>query len=171
MTDEERLRHAIDLVAPHLDEPAATWLGGWIDPPVLPPLPAGHAVRLVYALPATRVAGLAPWRDAAERWGETPDGVPLHVLAMEASTWARLVLRGHLPTHATLARTPVECVPGALQRLRGRIDPDALRAAHAEWGEDAAWIDVASGLARSADPGHDRRAALDEWLASVRPIR
>lgn len=91
-------------------------LGGWVDAPVLPPLLDGRrALRLVYAYPAIRLSTLRHWRDEVEL---EVDGV--HVVAMEASKWARLLLKQHAPTLDVVQLAPASgSAPevGALQRL------------------------------------------------------
>lgn len=70
---------------------------GWIDATVAPPLPSPwRAVRLVFALPPDRVAGLRHWRHEAETWADEPG---VHIVAIEASVAARAVLVGE-PTIA-----------------------------------------------------------------------
>ncbi len=91
-------------------------LGGWVDAIVVPPLIDGRrAVRLVYAFPAMRVATLRHWRDEVEL-----DEGDLHVVAMEASKWARLLLKQHAPTLDVVRGAPAAgSAPEvlALQRL------------------------------------------------------
>jgi len=116
-------------------------VAGWIDARVHPDLPAPwRAVRLVFALPAERVAGLRHWRHEAETWS---DAAGWHVVAVEASVAARAVLVGEPTLADWAAGTPLhgaaECaglldagdadsgarferVEAWLQQVRGTLD-------------------------------------------------
>lgn len=89
-------------VAPKFGE-GVRLIGGFVGGPVVPPLPEQWLdVRLVVALPAERIAGLRAWRDSITMVVKTEDGTSLQVNAREAGTWARMMLRGHGGTLATI---------------------------------------------------------------------
>ena len=99
----------------------------------------GARVRLVYAFPSIRFATLRHWRDEAEYL----DG-GLHVVALEASKWARLLLKRHRATGDTSARLPeVASSSGSLLR------------------------DLNADLA-GATSAPQRFALVDAWLEAVR---
>lgn len=77
--------------------PDARVVGGWDGPRVTPPLLSARAMRLIFVWPSETIAGLKPWRDGYEMLVEV-DGVDVHVVAHEASKWARLALKQHAPT-------------------------------------------------------------------------
>jgi len=98
----ELVERGFAAVAPKFGE-GVRLIGGFVGGPVLPALPAGWIdVRLVVALPAERIAGLRPWRDSITMVVKTETGQTLQVNAREAGTWARMILRGHGGTLATI---------------------------------------------------------------------
>ena len=139
MSDAVAIADAVTArVAELIGEPCAV-IQAWIEPAtgVSP-----RVVRAVYALPHHRVAGLRTWRDEGE--GEATDVLGGGVLvALEASKWARLVLKGHGPTLASSQ------LPGV---LAGPLVTELAELAAA----------VAAG---SAAGSFD---ALDRWLAACR---
>ena len=98
----ELVERGFAAVAPKFGE-GVRLIGGFVGGPVVPPLPEGWLdVRLVVALPAERIAGLRPWRDSITMVVKTETGQTLQVNAREAGTWARMILRGHGGTLATI---------------------------------------------------------------------
>jgi hypothetical protein len=84
--------------------PEAIPIIGWSGVAAVPPLPSPWcAIRLIFALPASRVASLRHWRHEAEVW---TDDAHLHVVAVEASVAARTLLVGE-PTVAQWAQGQV----------------------------------------------------------------
>lgn len=135
-------------------------VGVWSGAPALPP---AELTRLVYALPSRRVATLRHWRDEDE-WIADIDGTRHHVVAIEASKHARLLLKSHPPTLSCAAR-PADVDPHGLTDdlptlARGLWDARALAwCAHA--GIDPPAASAASGAG-------DRHARVEQWLVRVR---
>ena len=137
-----------------LGEPAtviAAWwsrMGASIDGPA--PL-----LRVVYAFDAARLAGLRHWRDEVE--GPLRDAEADHgawVVAMEASKWARLLLKRQ---------------GGALWTALGPAAFDTVDAAPLAALAAGLWDAVALQAARpAAPPLADPFDAVDAWLTSVR---
>lgn len=114
----------------------ATWAG---------PAPGmAHQAAALVAYPAARLAGLRHWHD--EPVLPPPHG---EVLAMEASKWARLALKGHAGAIATMSAAPA-------------YDPR---------GEAAALGAIARRCADGADGalvGQARFDVLNAWLETLR---
>jgi hypothetical protein len=144
-------------------------IGGFVGGPVFPALPAGWVdVRLVVALPAERIAGLRPWRDSISRVVKTEGGRTLHVNAREAGTWARMMLRGHGGTMATISQGHIEGDLGLLGSMQGIV----LRC----WTEETLSYFDAAGLPhppwndwQARAPSYEGRLNLVEhWLSECR---
>ena len=155
-------------VAPKFGE-GVRLIGGFVGGPVVPPLPEGWLdVRLVVALPAERIAGLQPWRDSITRVVKTEDGRTLQVNAREAGTWARMMLRGHGGTLATIHNGRAAGNHRLLIAMGGIV----LRC----WTEETLSFFDAAGLPKpgwndwqARAPSYEGRLSLVEhWLSECR---
>lgn len=144
-------------------------IGGFVGGPVLPALPAGWVdVRLVVALPVERFAGLRPWRDSITMTVPADNGMTLHVNARDVLTWARMMLRGHGGTMATISQGRMEGDLGLLGMMEGIV----LRC----WTEETLSYFDAAGLPhppwndwQSRAPSYEGRLSLVEhWLSECR---
>jgi hypothetical protein len=155
-------------VAPKFGE-GVRLIGGFVGGPVLPALPAGWVdVRLVVVLPVERFAGLRPWRDSITKVVKTDNGQTLQVNAREAGTWARMILRGHGGTMATISQGQIEGDLGLLGSMQGIV----LRC----WTEETLSYFDAAGLPhppcndwQARAPSYEGRLSLVEhWLSECR---
>ncbi len=152
-----------DAVAAQAGEDAVV-IALFVDGALLPPLQRGRAAHVVYALPTARVAGLRSWRDGLEAHLEVADET-WTVVALEASTWARLVLRGH--------PGPSRWLSGALVDM-GRSDAVAehLRelAARAVDGRAAGWLEAAGAAPPPTGAARPSIEEVEAWLTHARRV-
>ncbi len=146
-----------------LGEPV-TLVGAWVDPPVAPPIRDATVVRAVFAYPALRLATLRHWRDTVELVSESEPGTTVHVVAHEASKWARLVMKAHPGTLAIAAEAPTLDSDGVLSGPDGLV---ALARSIAELDDPAEAGSLLEGGSAMVSPG-ERFEALERWLIRVR---
>lgn len=155
-------------VAPRFGE-GVRLIGGFVGGPVVPRLPEGWLdVRLVVALPAERIAGLRPWRDSITKVVKTETGQTLQVNAREAGTWARMMLRGHGGTLATVMEGDGYGDRERLQRLTelgGRCSNEETAGYFQALGKpEPAW----SSWPDRTPPLADRAERMEEWISACR---
>lgn len=164
----ELVERGFAAVAPKFGE-GVRLIGGFVGGPVLPALPAGWVdVRLVVALPAERIAGLRPWRDSITMVVKTETGRTLQVNAREAGTWARMMLRGHGGTLATIHNGRIAGDDRRMWTMQGIV----LRC----WTEETLSYFDAAGLPKPSwndwqarAPSYEGRLSLVEhWLSECR---
>lgn len=164
----ELVERGFAAVAPKFGE-GVRLIGGFVGGPVVPPLPEGWLdVRLVVALPAERIAGLRPWRDSITMVVKTEGGRTLQVNAREAGTWARMMLRGHGGTLATIKYGRAVATDRRLHEMEGMM----ARC----WTEETLSYVEAAGLPRTdwddwqaRAPSYEGRLSLVEhWLSECR---
>lgn len=148
-----------DALAEALGEPA-TVVALWCDAPATP---RGPVARLVYAYPSVRLATLRHWRDEAEFLVDAGDG-PMHVVALEASKWARLLLKSHGGTLLTSSRAADVDALGLAAPL-----PELVDALWDTVAED--WcrrLGVESGRTPVETTPAERFGHVEGWLHAVR---
>ena len=118
-------------------------IGVWLDPAPFPALRSGRPlIHALFAWPAARLAGLRAWRDqwegdvilpglsrqqastesvASDEPNPTPNPERDHLVALEASHVARLVLKGHGGTLRWLALPAAFGLPGPCGDLCAEI--------------------------------------------------
>lgn len=120
---------------------------------------SGHgSARLVYAFPSRRLATLRHWRDEVE----TPEFVGL-----EASKWARLMLKGHGGTLLQAAEAP-SYDPRALSESLAALAVELWTPAATAWAERMgrpAMSAPSTGITSA-----ERFERVDAWLEAVRVL-
>lgn len=125
-------------------------IAGWVDGHVAPALPAPwRPARIVFALPAARVASLRHWRHEAEVWDAR---LQLQVVAVEASVVARGALVGE-PTVDGWARGTA--LAGGVDALARGFDGGWMAGSPVGFDAVDAWL--AAARAAAADPMGERR--------------
>ncbi len=119
-------------------------------------------VHAVVAYPALRLATLRHWRDTFETTLTVGDA-PVHLVAHEASKWARLLLKGHGGSLLIAGLEPVF----DSSRLLSKLGEIAGSCANADTRE---WCEAANGPAPAANTvsAQARFDALESWLTEAR---
>lgn len=148
-----------------LGEPA-TLVVAWTNT-VPTPAHGGPILRAVYAFPSRRLATLRHWRDEVE-FDIADDAETTRVVALEASKWARLLLKSH--GGALLASASPPAFPGASAGPAARLPAlarDLWDPVATEWAAAAGVDPLPEAPALTTDQRFER---VETWLWSVREL-